>query len=167
MPILTCSSTWGNFAWTATAEVTQEQLEILGSKGLLQILQRSPASNAEKELGGYEKRPEGFVRSSIPYSEANGRVLAAHLGAEQELADGISVTPTIKTSFHEIGATKEPAYKDEKALVAKHVEAGDFAQWMTTVIGFPCTAQDTEKPEVLAAIRAFLKAKLAELMKSA
>ena len=167
MPTLTCESTWGNFGWIATCEVSQEELIILGNKGLLHILQRSPASNAEKELGDYEKRPENFLRSSIPYSEANGAVLAKHLGGAHEIDEDVAITPSIEVSFHEIGAGKEPVYKDEKALVAKHVAAGDFAQWMTDVIGYAATAADSEKVEVLRAIRAFLKAKLAEMLKTA
>lgn len=163
MPILNCESTFGNFGWTATLDVSQEIANILASKGLLQILQRSPASEAEKKLAGYEKRPKDFERKEIPYSEANAQVLAELLGAKHEIDEGIFIQPTLEVKFHEIGAGKEPAYKDEKVIVARHIKEGDFAQWMTDKVGMSgVTAADADKPEVLQAVRTFWKAEYAK-----
>jgi hypothetical protein len=163
MPILNCKSTFGNFGWEASLEVTQEIADILASKGLLQILQRSPASEAEKILAGYEKRPKDFERKDIPYNEANAKVLADKLGAKHEIDEGVFIQPTLVVNFHEIGGGKEPAFKDEKVIVARHIAAGDFAQWMDETVGMKgVTAQDVDKPEVLQAVRTFWKAEYAK-----
>ena len=67
------TSTFGNYRWTGeTPELTQEQIQALIDLGFLWVMQRSPSSNAEKTLAGYEKRPEKFERKSIPFSEAHG-----------------------------------------------------------------------------------------------
>lgn len=159
MPILNCESTFGNFKWVASVEVTEEVALTLASKGLLQILQRSPASEAEKKLAGYEKRPKDFERKMIPFNEANAQTLGEYLGAKHEIDEGVFIQPTLEISFHEIGGGKELVYKDAKFVIARHIKDGDFAQWMDTVVGVKgVTAADAEKPEVLQAVHVMLKA---------
>src|SRR5215475_14095992 len=71
MKITTPNTNFGFFGWKASAEVSQAMLELLAGLGLLQILQRSPATEAEKKLANYEKRPKGFQRSSIEHNKTN------------------------------------------------------------------------------------------------
>lgn len=163
MPILKCESTFGNFGWKASLDVTQEIADILASKGLLQILQRSPASEAEKKLAGYEKRPKDFERKMIPFNQANANVLSEYLGAKHEIEEGVFIQPTLEVEYHEIGGGKELVYKDAKLVIARHIKEGDFAQWMDSVVGVKgVTADDAEKPEVLQAVHAMLKAEYAK-----
>lgn len=69
------NSTFGNYGWSAEAEVSDAQRDILASFGLLQILQRGPSTSAEKAMAGYEKRPEGFKRDSIAFGTAAATML--------------------------------------------------------------------------------------------
>jgi hypothetical protein len=168
MTKLKCNSTFGNYKWTATAEVSQEQLEVLASAGLLQVLQRSPASKAEKLMAGYEKRPDKFERKSIPFSKEGQTILENELGSEVELvaktkdSPAITVQSVVETAFHDIGAGTEPKYLEEKGIIARHVKAGDFAQWMTDKVGFAATVADAENVEVLKAVKAYKQKLLAE-----
>jgi len=168
MTKLKCNSTFGNYKWTATAEVSQEQLEVLASAGLLQVLQRSPASKAEKAMAGYEKRPDKFERSSIPFDSQGQTILQDSLGAEIELvaktkdSPAVTVQAEIETSFHEIGAGTEPKYVEEKGIIARHVKAGDFAQWMSEKVKFNATAAEADATEVLKAVKAYKQRLLAE-----
>lgn len=164
MATVKASSTFGNSKWSAHADVSDEQAQILQNLGFLWVMQRSPSSNAEKTLAGYEKRPEGFKRNSIEYSEGMATKLKSLLSLPVEIEDGVNITPVVDSVvFHEIGAGAEPKYKDEKSIVARHVEAGDFAQWMTNEVGFAATAADAEKTEVLAAVKAYKQRRLTEL----
>jgi hypothetical protein len=171
MPKLTCTSTFGNFGWTATADVTQEIADVLASKGLLQILQRSPASEAEKVLAGYEKRPKNFERKEIPFSEANSKTLAKYLGADVTLSDeddktvGV-VKPAVTVKFHEIGAASAPKFVEEKQIADKHVKAGDFSQWMHDTIKFDAVAADLEDETKAAAVLGAIKAYKVAMLKT-
>lgn len=131
MHTLNVTSTFGNFRFTAEAEATDEQLIELGKAGLLQLLQRSPATAAEKELAGYgDKRPKEFKRNSIDFSEANAAILAKHLGkvvveADSTVdADGKEVAGAksdlmvlVEVAEHVPNSGAEPKYKAEKDFV--------------------------------------------------
>lgn len=123
-------STFGNYKFAGETKVTDEQLVILGGRGLLQEVQRSPATAAEKELAGYDKRPAGFKRTSIEYSEANAAVLAKHLGsfvleaddtvdADGKVVPGAKhqITLVLEVEEHIPGAGAEPKFKAEKDFV--------------------------------------------------
>lgn len=128
---LKVSSTFGNFKFDGEAEVTDEQLQILAGAGLLQLLQRSPATAAEKKLAGYDKkRPDGFKRTDIPYSAANAEVLAGFLGSVEvegdtttdaegkEVAGAKSKLDVLVTvAEHVPNSGAEPKYKAEKDFV--------------------------------------------------
>lgn len=151
MHTLKTSSTFGNFKFEAEAKVTDEQLAILASAGLLQALQRSPATAAEKELAGYEKRPASFKRSSIDFSEANATVLAKHL-SEIEVegepaigADGKEVAGAksklsilVTTAEHVPNAGAEPKYAEEKRTIGLYLTSGTTPGKLTN--GEPRTA---------------------------
>lgn len=68
-------SVFGNYRWDSTVEITPEQAALLAPLGALQIAQRSPSTAAEKAMAGYDKRPKGFTRTDIPYSEDKAAIL--------------------------------------------------------------------------------------------
>jgi hypothetical protein len=156
-------STFGNYKWQGEAEVTDAQAQILASLGFLWVMQRSPSSNAEKVMAGYEKRPDKFERKSIPHSPDGEKQLAELLSAQVEIEKDVKITPVITSvKFHEIGKGTEPKYVEERAIIKRHIDAGDFAQWMSDQVGFPATAQDVDKTEVLAAVKAYKQRRLQE-----
>lgn len=155
MAKIKCSSTFGNFKWNAEADVTDEQMQILASAGLLQVLQRSPASRAEKVLAGYEKRPDKFNRASIEFSDENAETLATELQRPVEIADEIEITANVTVSEHEIGATAAPKYADEKQVVARHVEKGTLVK-LAEKVGFTGEGDlDADNIAFLQAIKQF------------
>jgi len=167
---LQCTSTFGNFKWTAEADVTEEQAAILANAGLLQVLQRSPASRAEKRMAnggkGYEKRPDKFERSSIEYSELAGKVLAGELGSEVEIAEGMTISPTVSVSFHEIGGSALPKFVEEKQIVSRHVAKGDLAEWASATVKFSGDTVDHDgnpTTDFLQAVKAYKTARLSAI----
>jgi hypothetical protein len=158
MPTLKCNSTFGNFKWTAECNVTDEQMLVLANAGLLQVLQRSPASRAEKVLAGYEKRPDKFNRSSIEFSDEAAKTLSTELGKAVEIAEGIEIVPTISVSEHVIGESTTPKFVEEKQIVARHVAKGDLAEWASTKIKFAGDTVDADgnpTTEFLQAVKNF------------
>jgi hypothetical protein len=157
MPIVKAESTFGNFKWFAKAEISDAIRDILSDLGFLWIMQRTPSSNAEKVLAGYEKRPTGFKRSEIAYSDANALELQKLLGASVEVAEDIEITPEVlKVVFHEIGAGVEPKYADEKKIVARHIDKKDIATWAIDTVGFSGEGDlDVNNVEFLKAVKAY------------
>jgi hypothetical protein len=135
MITLKCNSTFGNYAWTAEAEVEDNVRDVLASYGLLQVLQRSPASAAEKAMAGYEKRPDGFKRGNIPFDATNAQKLAKFLeSAEVETGrddkgKAVMVTPEIAVTVTEYvpeeGGTKFAA--ERRLYVAKAAKLDKLA----------------------------------------
>ena len=166
MPTVNAQSTFGNFKWFAKCEVSEAVLAILADLGFLWVMQRTPSSKAEKQLAGYEKRPKGFQRSEIAYSDDNAKLLQQLLGAKVEIADDIEITPEVlKVVFHEIGAGVEPKYADEKKIVQKHIDAKDIVTWNDSKIHFVGEGDlDTENVEFLKAVKAYKQKVLAEQM---
>jgi hypothetical protein len=151
------NSQFGNFKWFATADVSDEQKDILANLGFLWIMQRSPSSNAEKTLAGYEKRPDGFKRSQIEFSDDNAKTLSKLLGMDVEIDKDVSIKPNItKVEFYEIGAKAEPAYADEKKAVLRHIDANDIASWAIDKIKFTGEGDlDTDNIALLKAVKEF------------
>lgn len=104
--IIKTSSVFGNFKWEAEADVDPSQLHALAQKGLLQDLQRSPSTAAEKSMAGYDKRPKGFERNSIGYSDARADVLATALSVIDlgELLGKVNVSVSVEEYFGSEGA---------------------------------------------------------------
>jgi hypothetical protein len=159
-------SQFGNFKWFATAEVSDAQKDILADLGFLWVMQRSPSSTAEKSLAGYEKRPDGFKRSQIEFSDDNAKTLSELLGADAEIAKGVTIKPNItKVEFYEIGAVKEPAYADEKKAVLRHIEAKDIVTWNDQHVKFTGEGDlDISNVAFLKAVKEFKLRLLAEQM---
>ncbi len=103
------TSTFGNFTYTAEANVDVTEpisplVQLMLENGLLQAVQRTPASAAESylvnELGipgidkwakngrGTPQRPKGFERSSIPYSEEVALELQDAFGTSVKIGEG-------------------------------------------------------------------------------
>jgi hypothetical protein len=163
MKKVNAKSTFGNFKWVASAEVSDAQLDILADLGFLWVMQRTPSSNAEKTLAGYEKRPKDYKRSMIPFSDDNAAKLRSLLSEKVEIADGVAIAPMIQSVlFHEIGAGVEPKYKDEKEIVQRHIDAKDIVTWAVDAVGFTGAGDlDTENVQLLEAVKAYKKARLA------
>jgi hypothetical protein len=169
MITLSTKSTFGNYAFSAEAAVTEEQRDALAGLGLLQILQRTPSTKAEKELAGYgKKRPEGFKRTDIAFSPAGAAVLKGFLEdakvemvvdgkeVEQPLAVDVSVSEYIP-------ASAEMKWKDEKAKIAS--KGGDAAALaaLAKAVGYTGTDLTEESVPFCQAIRAWVKEQAARL----
>jgi len=162
MKTLKAESTFGNFKWVAQAEVEDAVLEILANLGLLQVLQRSPASTAEKLMAGYgKKRPTDFKRSSIAFSEANAEILTKAMeAAELEVGElKVKLGIVAEVTEHIPGEGAEYKYVREKAQVAK--KAGDEAKLLklAEVVGYDeedVELLTVENIEFLKAIRKYL-----------
>jgi hypothetical protein len=159
-------SQFGNFKWFATAEVSDTQKDILADLGFLWVMQRSPSSTAEKSLAGYEKRPDGFKRSQIEFSDENAQALSKLLGMDAEIDKGVTITPNItKVEFYEIGAKAEPAYADEKKAVLRHIADKTIATWAMDTVGFSGEGDlDVSNVALLKAVKEFKNRLLAEQM---
>lgn len=115
---ITVQWTFGNFSITAAAEMpfgepVSPLTKAICEKGFLQLLQRVPASNAEKALAGYEKRPAGFKRDSIPYSEENALKLSDAFGTTVEVEEGVqlpfAITDVVEHEGSEGGQSRKMA----------------------------------------------------------
>lgn len=156
-------SRFGNFAWQASCEVSEELAAILLPFAITQILQRSPSSEAEKEIAGYKKRPSGFKRDSLPFSAEDAKTLQKHLqGAGVEVGEGDekkSVKLPLSVEVVEyIPTAQESKFTEEKAIVKRHEDAGDLEDWLESKVKFDGDASDEQA--VLVAVREFKKAAL-------
>lgn len=133
--VIKTNSRFGNFAWSGQADVTPEQMAILAAAGLLQEGQRSPSSAAEKEMAGYDKRPDSFKRDSIPFNEKNADILAKHLG-RFEIAKDVFVDVKVDVSEYIAPEGVQSKFTEEKAIIAKHETAGDVVKWARDVVKF-------------------------------
>lgn len=77
----------------------------LAVEGLTQILQRKPSSAWEKAEAGYEKRPDGFKRNSIAFSEESADKLVS--GFSAALPEGVKVE--FSFTEHVEGETAKPS----------------------------------------------------------
>ncbi len=78
--IIKFGSNFGQYRYEAEAEIPDNAVPALLAAGLLQVAQRSPSTAAEKEMAGYEKRPKGFDRNSIPFTAKGAEILEKHIG---------------------------------------------------------------------------------------
>ncbi len=156
-------STFGNYKWFANAEVSTEQMTTLANLGFLWVMQRTPSSQAEKAMAGYEKRPEGFKRSSIDFNDKGAKQLTAELGKSVEIEKDDEITPVItKVQKHDIGAGAEPKFAEEKKIVARHITAGDVSDWNVSKVGYEGRDLTVENVEFLKAVKAYKQRILAD-----
>lgn len=76
----------------------------LMEKGFLQLLQRVPASKAEKALAGYDKRPAAFKRDSIAWSDENALKLVEAFGKEVEVEKDVKLGFSIDEAVEHVGS---------------------------------------------------------------
>jgi len=162
MKITTPNTNFGFFGWRAVAEVSQELLVYLAGLGLLQLLQRSPATEAEKTLAKYEKRPAKFQRSSIEHNDVNEGIFKKIMSKALEVVQGeegkpgyqkSSITPVIDTWYHPLGATAEPVYAEEKKIVQRHIDKGDVSNWNVEKVGYEGRDLTVENIDFLKAVK--------------
>jgi hypothetical protein len=157
------SSVFGNYRWSASGEIADSLIAVLLPFAITQVLQRSPSSNAEKEIAGYEKRPEGFKRNSLPFDKEGAAVLKKHLeNAEITIGEGDekkSFKLPLEISVEEYtGSAVEAKFTEEKAIVKRHQDAGDLEDWLAEKVKFAGDSEDEQA--VLVAVREFKKAAL-------
>jgi hypothetical protein len=161
---LETKSTFGNFSIAAEAEVDDAQRDYLASLGLLQLLQRSPASAAEKAMAGYDKRPSGFKRDSIPFNTDNAAVLTQELEKPIKAEDGIAPIECAVEVSEYVPAEADVKMNDERAAYARN---GKQLEKLASKVGYEGALGDGTKEnapvEFLRAIRAWTKAQLAAL----
>lgn len=162
---LNTKSTFGNFSIVVEAEVDEAQRDILAGLGLLQVLQRSPASAAEKKLAGYEKRPSGFKRDSILFTEENALTLANTMSEPIEIAEGVKITPAITVSEY-VPTEADVKMADERRAYARNGEKNTLDK-LAAKVGFAGEVGDGKSEnapvEFLRAIRAWAKAQVADI----
>ena len=108
--------TFGNFAWEAEATVDDALIAALLPLGALQIAQRTPSSEAEKAMAGYEKRPKGFQRNSIAFSDANADILQKRL-TSIAVTDKLTLVNDKVTVVEYVPEAPEKKFAEAKAFL--------------------------------------------------
>lgn len=166
-------SVFGNFKWSAESEVSDELVSVLAPLGALQIGQRSPSTAAEKEMAGYEKRPKGFNRSTIPFSPEGAETLAKHLRemkveiGRNEKDEPVYATLKANVTVEEYVPTEaDVKMPDERAAYARNAKA-EKLDALAEKVGYEGEVGDgtaeNAPVEFLRAIRAWSKAQVAAI----
>jgi len=123
----------GNFTLSHSADITQEQLVTLASKGLLWHMQRNRKHDeilgAFETVNGKSKRKAGWKRNDVAYDSALASKLKESY-SRLEIADGVFVP--IETAIEEY--TREAAtlvYRDARNLL----ERKESDPWRTLANG--------------------------------
>lgn len=111
--------TFGNFDYDCVAQYDEAHETKLVEAGIVWVAQRKPSSRAEKALAGYEKRPTGFKRNSIAFTEENAAAFPQEFGGVYEVADGVSVTLRAENVREHVVASSEPQYKAARKELAE------------------------------------------------
>lgn len=158
------SSTFGNFSIVAEAEVSDKQRDALANLGLLQLLQRSPASSAEKAMAGYEKRPSGFKRDSIPFNEANAGTLTSEMQKPIKVGEGVDDLKVSVVVSEYVPAVGEVKLTDERKAYARNAKKLPALAEKIGYAGEQGDGTEENAPvEFLRALRAWSKAQVAAL----
>lgn len=164
-------SVFGNYKWSAEAEVPDALIPTLLGLGALQVAQRSPSSAAEKAIAGYDKRPKGFNRTQIPFSEAGAETLMDALRlmkvetGRNEKDEPIYATITANVSVEQYVPTEaDVKMNDERAAYGRNAEKLDKLAAKVGYAGDLGNGKPADAPvEFLRAIRAWSKAQIAAL----
>lgn len=179
--IIEVASSFGNIAYTARLEVSETVEAALLKQGALRILQGKVSGQAEKELARYEKRPAGFKRTEIPWSEENGAILAKYYKGvkveigenekEEAIMEKLGVFEVIVSEYVPL-AGAAPVFKFEKDTLRLYLFEEDGKTERKLKDGSPRTAAAyaenrglplptepwEEDVEFLKAVRAYMKA---------
>lgn len=153
----TCGNFLVVFTLLETLGIVQSLVGLV-SAGITQILQRKPASKWEKLAAGYEKRPDGFERSSIAYSAEHAeslREIMQEAVKEWAIVEVVEYVPEVKLG----------KFKEEIDLIARHESEDDVETWLAEKVGFSGdhtddTTESGYSLEALQAVNAYKRASL-------
>lgn len=135
-------SVFGNFKWEAESDIPDALIPTLCMLGALQVAQRTPSSIAEKALAGYDKRPTGFKRDSIAFSETNANTLASFLESmkvetgRNEKDEPIFATIDAAVTVEEYsGSTADVKMVEERAAYARRKDDAGRKE-LATLVGY-------------------------------
>lgn len=162
----------GNFSLSHEAEVTQEQLVTLASKGLLWHAQRNREHDkvlgAFQTVDGKQKRRANWKRNDVGFSSDLANALADIYG-EFEIAEGVK----LEVDTHITEYTREAAtlvYRDARNLLERKEsdpKVADLAAWLAEFCGYagPTHTEDGEDyaQAALVAVNGEIKKRLAAL----
>lgn len=171
MKTIKFGSNFGQYRYEAEANVPDEAIDTLLAAGLLQIAQRSPSTAAEKAMAGYEKRPKGFDRNSIPFSKDGAETLEGQISTmEVEIGRNGKDEPITVTIESTVVVEEKPETSVETKFVAeraKYVQRKDTLAKLATAVGYEGELGDgtTEGApmDFLKAIRAWVRAQAEQL----
>ncbi len=152
------SSTFGNYKWDASVIVGDKQVDALLAAGILQILQRTPATTAEKAMAGYEKRPQGFKRDSIPYSESGAKILMDAMESAGVDLGGDEPDPLVievKVEEYVPGEGSTPKFTEEKVIVKSKEGDEDRLAALCDRVGYEGKDLTVDNIDFLRAIRVY------------
>ncbi len=164
-------STFGNYKWEASVMIGEAQEDAILAMGILQILQRTPATTAEKELATKhklwdgDKRPTGFKRNTIPYSDEGAKILMdAMEAAEVDKDDPLVIE--VKVSEHVPGEGSTPKFTDEKAIITS--KGGDATRLAATAkaVGYEGGDLTVDNLDFLRAIKTYRDAEAKKVKES-
>lgn len=164
-------SRFGNYRWDAECDVPEQLVPVLLPFAALQLQQRSPSSTAEKAMAGYEKRPKGFERDSIGFTEELAKVLAKHMstlsvetGVDEKGKPIVEELEATVTVVEYVPTAAESKFTEEKVIVKNHQDKDDLAEWALVNLKVEVLpATPTEDKEFLGKVREFKKAMLATM----
>lgn len=133
---VTVSRTFGNYAWKGSFLVPALAVAALVEAGIVRTVQSKPSSEVEKTLAAYgKKRPEGFKRTDIPFSEAGVAEIKKVFGSIELTftevgADGKETEQTVTLSSPDLAVTEyvptasgEPKYALAKKTINDYLAA--------------------------------------------
>lgn len=103
--------TFGNFDYDCVAQYDEAIEAKLIEAGIVWVAQRKPSSATEKALAGYDKRPTGFKRNSIAFTEENATAFPQEFGGVYDVADGVKITLAAENVREHVSTSAEPQYK--------------------------------------------------------
>lgn len=157
-------TTMGQFAISGSATVTDEEFQILADGGTLQFTQRIPFSNAEKAMAGYAKRPAGFKRNTIPFTEDNVAKFQLELEKPIEIADGVTINLEEVEITQHVPTITEVKYAAERQKYASKLGDEKLLAKLASAVGYDGELGDGTADNApiafLESIKAWIKSQL-------
>lgn len=130
----------GNFTLAHSAEVTEEQVPVLASLGLLYLAQRNREHDevlgAYEKVDGKKKRKAGWKRNDVAYGATLAERLAATYAEFKLDGDEVLDVDTVVTEY--IRDTVESKFTDERAVAEarESLPEAEFEKWLRGTLGF-------------------------------
>lgn len=115
---------YGQFRVSAVANVSEELEASILRSGVLQVLQRGPATAAEKQFWGDKKRPDGFERDGIAFSDENAIKIAEGFGSEAVVKDETGTKLKMPFVISDVSARPEAEKAEKKFAAAQKIVKG-------------------------------------------